>query len=399
MDTYRCLVIVQVPPYPLTGGVALRNWQTLNLLKQLGEVAIFSIYKGPAQSSQFLTEQGFGQFHYDIGNPNRSLPEKLKNRLARIRPDGYVYTDWLYTHDGATALKTCLYDFQPTLVIFEELWLYPYLRLVETYTKSTSCAIVLDNHNIEGQKEHYRAQRRHLQQIRYIEGQFAKRVNQVWVCSTADASQLTRLYGTDISTQVIPNSVQDKYYQSVRDARVSQTVDHSLLFLGKFSYAPNEEAALILLKDIYPALQKRYPKAQLWLVGRDPTHKMKAAAQTPNIHITGLVEDVRPYLAQARIMAVPLYQGGGTRLKLLEAFAAHCPVVSTTKGAEGLAVIDTEHLYLRDSVEEMVDAIDAIWQSPNQAAKLTSKAYQLFQAEYSWQATQHRICAALDVLP
>ncbi len=399
MDTCRCLVIVQVPPYPLTGGVALRNWQTLNLLQQLGEVAIFSIYKGPAQSSQFLSEQGFSQFHYDIGKPDRSLLEKLKNRLGKIRPDGYVYTDWLYTHDGATALTTCLHDFQPTLVIFEELWLYPYLRVVETYAKSTSCAIVLDNHNIEGQKEHYRAQHRHLQQIRYIEGQFSKRVNQVWVCSPADATQLTQLYGKDISTQVIPNSVQDKFYQSVREAKVSQTVDYSLLFLGKFSYAPNEEAALILLNDIYPALQKRYPQAQLWLVGRDPTNKMKAAAQLPNVHITGLVEDVRPYLEQASLMAVPLRQGGGTRLKLLEAFAAHCPVVSTTKGAEGLAVIDTEHVYLRDSLAGMVDAIDTIWRSPNQAQKLTSKAYQLFQTAYSWQATYHRICAALDVLP
>lgn len=394
-----CLVIVQVPPYPLTGGVALRNWQTLNLLKQFCEVAIFSIYKGPEQSSQFLADQGFKQFHYDIGNPNRTPFEKLKNRLGRIRPDGYVYTDWLYTHDGATALKTCLYNVQPTLVIFEELWLYPYLRVVEAYAKSTGCAVVLDNHNIEGQKEHYRAQPRHLQQIRYIEGQFAQRANQVWVCSITDATKLTQLYGTDVLTQVIPNSVQDEFYQPVRDVKPLRTIAHSVLFLGKFSYAPNEEAALILLRDVYPALQRRYPKAQLWLVGRDPTNKMKAAAQAPNIHITGLVDDVRPYLEQASVMAVPLHQGGGTRLKLLEAFAAHCPVVSTAKGAEGLAVVDAEHLYLRDSVAGMVEAIDTIWQSPTQAATLASQAYRLFQSNYSWQATHHRIGAALDVLP
>lgn len=398
MDIARCLVIVQVPPYPLTGGVALRNWQTLNLLKQLGEVAIFSIYKGPPQSSQFLTEQGFKQGHYDIGSPHRSIIEKLKNRLGKLRRDGYPYTDWLFTREGETALATFLNDFQPTLVVFEELWFYPYLQIVETYAESHPCAIILDNHNIEGLKEHYRAQSHHLRQVRYLEGRFANRVDQVWVCSAVDAAQLTRLYGTDISVHVIPNGVQAEFYQPVFTARDTQSFERSLLFVGKFSYGPNEEAALILLRDIYPRLQQRYPDAQLWLVGCDPTDKMRAAA-APGINITGLVADVRPYLAKAGVMAVPLQQGGGTRLKLLEAFAAGCPVVSTTKGAEGLSVVDAEHVYLRDRTDDMVNAIEMIWQSPERGRTLANKAYQLFQRDYSWQATHRRIGAALDVLP
>ena len=398
MDTHRCLVIVQVPPYPPAGGVALRNWQTLNLLQQLGDVAIFSIYKGPAQSSTPLTKKGVQEFHYDISCPNRSVWEKLKNRLGRIRPDGYDYTDWLSTADGKTALKTCLTAFQPTLVIFEELWLYPYLKVVEAYAKDTHCTIVLDNHNIEGEKEHYRAQQHRLRQIRYIENQFSHRASQIWVCSAIDTAQLTQLYGANLPVHVVPNGVQAEFYQSVRKLRSSHLPGQNLLFLGKFSYAPNEEAALILLRDIYPVLRQRYPAAQLWLVGRDPTNAMKDLAG-PGIHITGLVEDVRPYLSHARVMAVPLLQGGGTRLKLLEAFAACCPVVSTAKGAEGLAVVDGEHLYLRNAVSDMVDAIDTLWQSPEQGQTLANHAYQLFQKEYSWQAVQRHICTALTVSP
>ncbi|NEQ55212.1 MAG: hypothetical protein F6K11_34675, partial [Leptolyngbya sp. SIO3F4] len=105
MGTCRSLVIVQVPPYPPTGGVALRNWQTLNLLKRQGEIAIFSIYKGKSENSGSLKQTGFQLVHYDIGCPNRPWLEKVKKRLGFFRPDGYQYSDWLYTADAAVALR------------------------------------------------------------------------------------------------------------------------------------------------------------------------------------------------------------------------------------------------------------------------------------------------------
>lgn len=102
------------------------------------------------------------------------------------------------------------------------------------------------------------------------------------------------------------------------------------------SYAPNTIAAGLLIDHIYPVLKAMHPECRLLLVGRVPTAKMlKAADQDADIVVTGSVPDVRPYLAAASIMVVPLQQGGGTRLKILEAFASGCLLLALLKGLRG----------------------------------------------------------------
>ena len=393
MSSCRSLVVVQVSPYPPAGGVALRNWQTLNLLKRRGDVAVFAIYKGPDKASQPLAQKGFLTTHYDIATPHRSRFEKVKNRLGFLRPDGYKYSDWLYTAEAAEALCDLVKRFQPTLVIFEELWLYPYLRTVQQV--DSNCAIILDNHNIEGDKEDYRLHPRTLRQIRYIEKRFVQQATQTWVCSHLDCQKLQQLYGVDVDNiKVIPNGVEANFYhQGPTMARQP----HQLLFLGKFSYQPNAEAALILIHEIYPKLKQRFPHTHLWLVGRDPTPAMEAAIDE-HIHVTGMVPDVRPYLSRASTMVVPLKQGGGTRLKILEAFASYCPVVSTAKGAEGLAAKDNCHLCIGNTSEEIIEKVAYLWQNESIIHQIVKNAHELFTQAYSWHAVEQPLSAAVDSL-
>jgi glycosyltransferase involved in cell wall biosynthesis len=123
-----------------------------------------------------------------------------------------------------------------------------------------------------------------------------------------------------------------------------------------------------------------------------------AAKREPSIIVTGSVADVRPYLAAASVMVVPLLQGGGTRLKILEAFAAGCPVVSTAKGAEGIKARDGEHLLIRNEVEELVAGVCQLWSNRSLREKLASSAYELVQAKYSWQAVGRKIELAVQKL-
>ncbi|MBT9312511.1 glycosyltransferase family 4 protein [Leptothoe kymatousa] len=398
MSSCRSLVIVQVPPYPPTGGVALRNWQTLNLLKRRGDVAVFSIYKGADHASQQLQQRGFTPgYHYNIASPNRSWLEKVKNRFGYLRPDGYRYSDWLYTVDAAKALGQLVKTFRPNLVVFEELWLYPYLKTVQRAMGAHSCSVILDNHNVEGDKEDYRLHPRTLAQIRYIEAQFVRRTDQTWVCSGLDRQILQRLYGCEGNNiQVLPNGVEAAFYQqSVLETRQP----HQLLFLGKFSYQPNADAAQILIQEIYPQLKQQFSDTHLWLVGRDPTAAMtRAAAADSHIHVTGMVPDVRPYLNRASAMVVPLYEGGGTRLKILEAFASHCPVVSTAKGAEGLAVEDNHHLLMGNTSKEIVEKTVYLWQNESIIRQVVKNAHGLFLQTYSWDAVASSLSAAIDSL-
>ena len=382
-------------PYPLSGGVSLRNWQNINLLAQQGAVSIFSLCKGSADPD--LLPLAAHWHHYDLSAPSRPLLEKIRRRLWWLRPAANARADWLYTREAAQQLRHRIAAFKPTLIVIEEIWLYRYLPLL----KQAGCPLILDNHNVEGDDSRYRGvdpiTPQVLTKIRRIEENFIRAVDQVWLCSQKDVELSSRLYPTvKTAAYVIPYVVDPNYYYagSPTPSRSANT----LLYLGRFSYQPNAEAVTILLNQIYPLL--RAASCRLLLVGCDPTEEMQQAAQAdPQIIVTGQVDDIRPYLATATVMAVPLQKGSGTRLKLIEAFAAKCPVVSTTKGAEGLDVEDGNHLLLRESPAAMVAAILHLQQQPQIAQALADQAYERFLERYAWSAVGQNIQTALGQLP
>jgi glycosyltransferase involved in cell wall biosynthesis len=114
--------------------------------------------------------------------------------------------------------------------------------------------------------------------------------------------------------------------------------------------------------------------------------------------VTGRVADVRPYLVDASVMVVPLFQGSGTRFKILEAFASKIPVISTAKGAEGLDVIDGTHLLIAESAEEFVRAVKRLLGDKRLAKRLTISGLDLVKQQYSWKVATERIAKAVREL-
>jgi glycosyltransferase involved in cell wall biosynthesis len=125
---------------------------------------------------------------------------------------------------------------------------------------------------------------------------------------------------------------------------------------------------------------------------------LTAAARDPRIVVPGPVRDIRPALAAATAMAVPLFHGGGTRLKILEAFAAGVPVVSTAKGVEGLDVRDGTHALIAESADEFVDHLVALWRDPTLAGRLAASARAFAAERFSWETVGARVRQAITPL-
>ena len=119
------------------------------------------------------------------------------------------------------------------------------------------------------------------------------------------------------------------------------------------------------------------------------------AADDPDIIATGWVPDIRPYLKNCDCMLVALEFGGGTRLKVLEAFAAGCPVVSTAKGAEGLLVASGTHLMIGNTNFELVDRTVQVCTNPALSAALIDNARGLVATMYDWPVVHMKIENAL----
>ncbi|HBB31243.1 MAG TPA: glycosyl transferase family 1 [Cyanobacteria bacterium UBA8803] len=412
-NSVRTLFLLKHSPYPPMGGAPLRNWQNIKAMMQLGEVAVFSVssYKSP-RSREYPPGVSLWK-DYSTGDilKERSLIRKISDRLWWMRLYGYPEADQFYGDRVAQELQRLLVEFAPNIVVFEEIWLYRYLKIIKPY----GCCLIYDAHNIEKSlrrdisvSEHKPPFVSSLSGIKtaIIEGYLVQQVDQIWVCSQQEAHLLQKLYRQIPPTHIVANGVNIADYHSDR-------ISHSLptdglepnhftaIFTATFSYYPNSVAAQILIGQIYPQLRKFYPNCRLILAGHSPTPYMKESAQEDSgIIVTGKASDIRPYLTAASVVIVPLLKGGGTRLKILEAFAAHRPVVSTTKGAEGLNVRDGEHLLIRDKVEDIVAGVCQLWSDSSLGRKLAESAYKLVQQEYSSTAVRQQVeQAVLQLLP
>ena len=156
----------------------------------------------------------------------------------------------------------------------------------------------------------------------------------------------------------------------------------SLVFTGLLSYRPNVDAVHHLVEEIFPMIVAERPGCTLTIVG-DGEYPLRRL-ERPGVRFTGVVPDVRPYLRRAAVVVVPLRMGGGTRLKVLEAFALGKPVVSTSLGAEGIRAGGGEHLLIGDTPEAFASQVIHLLGDPDHAGRLGFAAARLAQDQYSW---------------
>jgi glycosyltransferase involved in cell wall biosynthesis len=156
------------------------------------------------------------------------------------------------------------------------------------------------------------------------------------------------------------------------------------LYVGALGWPPNASAARFLAVEVLPLVRRRVPGARLLIVGKNPPAELLALAEGGNgVQIAGNVPDVVPYFLDADVLAVPLETGGGTRLKILEAFAAGLPVVSTPVGCEGIDATDGEHLVVADR-PAFAERIAQLLIDPARHRGLMQQARQLARQRYDW---------------
>jgi glycosyltransferase involved in cell wall biosynthesis len=184
----------------------------------------------------------------------------------------------------------------------------------------------------------------------------------------------------------VPTGVDPDYF---KPSPAKPESDRTVIgFLGSMDWMPNIEAVLWFVEEVFALVKAGLPQTELHVIGRRPPRSILALSeQDPSIKVTGTVEDVRPYLEQCDILVVPLLSGGGTRIKIMEALAAGLPVVSTTIGAEGLGLIDGEHILIADDPPSFAKQILSLARDPAQRARIATKGRELVQAQHGWEST------------
>jgi polysaccharide biosynthesis protein PslH len=180
--------------------------------------------------------------------------------------------------------------------------------------------------------------------------------------------------------RAIPTGVDTGYF-SPQDGRERGA---SLVFTGSMDWFPNEDGIVHFADAILPLIRREVPETQVTVVGRDPSARLRQAAGRMGLRLTGTVDDVRPYMAEAAVYVVPLRVGGGTRLKIFEALAMAKPVVSTTVGAEGLPLEPGRHYVRADDPQDFARAVVSLLRDAGQRRALGSEGRRLVEERYAW---------------
>jgi glycosyltransferase involved in cell wall biosynthesis len=399
----RLLFLCQTLPYPPDSGVTTRSYNVLRLLAQEFDVTALCFYRRRLASK-------------DLQVSRRALEEYAKVQVfeipqehsrARLAWDHVrsfvgrrVYTRYAYESvPFRAALRHTLSETQFDIVHVDSLDLSDYLPVVK------SLPTVCVHHNVESRLLERRAERESSFARRYYlrhqaalmakeEREWCPRVDLNVVVSSADARLLLDRAPNSTPT-VVPNGVDvDKFRPAETDSPSPGGVACEVVSIGGVEWFPNRDALEFFASEILPLLREKRSEVSVRWIGRASSEEREHYRDRCAMDLTGYVDDVRPHLRAGQCFVVPLRVGGGTRLKILTAWALGKAVVSTSIGCEGLHAVHGENIMIGDTPREFARAVLRVLEDRALRQQLGEQARHTAEQEYSWKVIGRNMIGA-----
>ena len=375
-----CLFVTPFLPYPTGGGPPIRASMALEVLSSLYSVIVVH---------PELWESREGIFHDDWVRAHSAAFFRIQpNRLKEIRP---LVEDFLAGEPDGAKLEV-VYAFRQAVAplamsCFNAAGSRPRVTILDL--DDDECARneqFAPLHEAAGEAALAAKIRAEIPKLNLFLTMLMPRFNHLLLASQDDCTAL-RSRHPGHSFVHVPNAVRTPESPAAgvnRDPR-------SILFVGSLDYLPNEDAVAFFARSILPLIRKTDEHMAFRIVGVGQSESIAAARSLPGVQLIGAVANLAPEYAAAGMLVVPLRAGSGTRIKILEAFQHRTPVVSTTKGAEGLAVTNDEQLLIADTPEEFAAACVRLSTDDDLCRRLTEKAH-------SWVVQHHSIDTVRRIL-
>jgi polysaccharide biosynthesis protein PslH len=370
-------------PYPPEGGGALRSASLLAYLARSRDVdaIVFRQPDAPDPVREFPAGIARRVFVIDLPPNRRGFAARAwrnAGRVARLAPplmDRFAG----FGREVEEAIGGRRYG----VGVIEHFWCAPYHRRI-----AGACAeTVLDLHNVESVL-HARCAR--------TEGGAAAFAHNVFRHACVDLERywlprFTRVLAasendSDLVRGIAPSACVTVYRNSLPLVPLPpRTGEQAIVFSGNMGYHPNISAVRFFRREVWPVLRERCPALVWRLVGKNPGAVQRYVEGDSRIEMCGPVKDAIAELAKARVAVVPVLAGSGTRFKILEAWAAGIPVISTTLGAEGLPARDGENILLADSGAAFAEAVLRLLACSDIREQLGMAGRRLLEQECTWE--------------
>lgn len=379
----RVLWVCHFAPFPSTGHGALQR--THHIVKQVAkahEVHLF-ILGEPQFSDEMISELGVQTVTFGgaPGNVTRF------GQALRSLTSGESYWERIFFRSSLYEQLLAAAQTEPSILILDTGLLSAYAHGIPYR------ALIVNHHNVESALLEQRADRlsgwrslffsHQARKVARSEGMLGRVSNLQCVVSKEDEVRLRPLIG-DGRVCVVPNGVDVGFFDMLQRETFQQD-PFALVFAGGMDWYPNADAMDWLVTEIWPALIELDPRRRITIVGKSPPKRLVDLAEIDErVTVSGFVPDVRPYVHRASAYLCPIRQGGGTRLKVLDALALGCPLVATSLAVDGLDLIDGVHFLRADTAEEMGMAIGRLHEDSQLSNRLSAAGRAHVVEHFSW---------------
>lgn len=388
----RLLFLSRWFPYPADNGSRIR---ILNLIRQLAnrhEIGLLSFTSSAVKPEHLAALRPWcariETVPYQAYRPGswRALMGFMDGR-----PRSVVDT---FSRELAARAVQLARDWSPDLVLASQIDMAPYALNLECRAR------VLEELELNA-LYHAFTQARGLRRLRagltwWKLARYARRMLTAFdLCTVVSESERQRVLAAAPAArrvEVVPNGLELADYREDYGPPEAET----LIYAGALTYSANFDAVNYFLREIYPRILSGRPAVRFTVTGSLEGVPVNRLPHPSGLKLTGYLEDVRPAIARSWASVVPLREGGGTRLKILESLALGTPVVTTRKGAEGLALAQGREVLIADKPEQFADAVLALLADPQLHERLSREGRQVVAARYDWRSLGDRLDHLLE---
>lgn len=385
--TLKILVISHRVPFPPNKGEKLRTYHQLERLTELGHT--ISLIAPQSEAEDIKHAEGLANI-FSMRVKISKLPHKIFRFCKALLTGRSLSEANFYSPSTKKAIADEAKHFAPDFVLFTASSLIKYADAFKTLQPRPT--LLTDFMDVDSNKWQQYEQKstfpmswvykRESELVKSLEVEATQLSKECYLIAAAEVDLFKRdVYNTD-SVKILPNGIDSNIFTPLSTA--SGKGEQTLLFTGVMDYKPNIDAVFWFIENCWPAIINKHPKAKFIIAGMNPTPAVQKLTSDGSIVVTGFVDDIMPYFQNASVFVAPFQIARGVQNKVLQAMSCELPVVTTSRGIEGIVHNDGEDVLIADSANAYANLCLSLLDSQKLRVSIGKAARQTILSNYAW---------------